>query len=181
MRAWSTRCIAERRRPIRTVLQLAQLRGEISPDLDLDAALAMIVGPFTYRRMVERREVTPEFKDQVLRGAVAALRSTAFAPVRHRLTPAGHSVSRRRQARTSSRVVRGLVMQIRRTVSPRHVVGTTNADLIVEELASLHAQYVRAVQPSRRNTTTDSSGSMHELEVGQRRGSARWRPRWWRW
>ena len=73
--------IAQRRGPIHTVLKLAQLRGEISPDLDLDAAVATIVGPLTYRRIVERRDVTPEFKDQTLRGAVAALRSTAFAPV----------------------------------------------------------------------------------------------------
>lgn len=72
--------IAERRRPIHTVLKLAQMRGEISPDLDLDAAVATIVGPLTYRRIVERRDVTPEFKDQTLRGAVAALRSTVFAP-----------------------------------------------------------------------------------------------------
>jgi len=52
------------------------MRGEVSPDLDLDAAVATIVGPLTYRRIVERREVTLEFKEQVLRGAVAALRST---------------------------------------------------------------------------------------------------------
>ena len=68
--------LAERRRPIRTVLQLAQLRGEIGPHLDLDAAVAMVVGPFTYRRMVERREVTPEFAEMVLQGAVAALKAT---------------------------------------------------------------------------------------------------------
>lgn len=72
--------LAERRRPIRTVLQLAQLRGEIGRDLDLDAAIATIVGPLTYVRLVERRAVTPEFKEQVLRGAIAALRATADEP-----------------------------------------------------------------------------------------------------
>ena len=71
----------ERRRPIRTVLQLAQLRGEIGGEVDLDAAIALIVGPFTYRRLVERTEVTPAFKEEVLRGAVAALRATAAPPV----------------------------------------------------------------------------------------------------
>lgn len=81
MREVADEVIAQRRRPILTVLKLAQLRGEISPDIDLDAAIATIVGPLTYRRIVERQEVTPEFKDQTLRGAVAALRSTAFAPV----------------------------------------------------------------------------------------------------
>jgi AcrR family transcriptional regulator len=72
--------LAERKRPIRTVLQLAQLRGEISPDLDLDTALAMVIGPFTYRRLVERRQATPEFIEAVLAGAIAALRSTAALP-----------------------------------------------------------------------------------------------------
>jgi AcrR family transcriptional regulator len=69
--------LAERKRPLRTVLQLAQLRGEIGRDLDLDTALAMVVGPFTYRRMVEKREVTPEFIDTVLTGSIAALTATA--------------------------------------------------------------------------------------------------------
>lgn len=73
--------LEERSRPIRTVLQLAQLRGEIGPNLDLDAAIATIVGPLTYRRIVEKRDVTPEFKEQVLRGAVAALRATTSEPV----------------------------------------------------------------------------------------------------
>jgi len=69
--------LAERRRPICTVLRLAQLRGEIAPDLDVDAALAMIIGPFTYRRTIDRREITPEFTEVVLQGAIAALRATA--------------------------------------------------------------------------------------------------------
>lgn len=69
--------MAERKRPLRTVLQLAQLRGEIGRHLDLETALALTIGPFTYRRMIERREVTPEFAETVLRGAVAALRATA--------------------------------------------------------------------------------------------------------
>lgn len=70
----------QRRRPLRTVLQLAQLRGEIGTDLDLDAAIAMIVGPLTYRRLVERRDVSPEFKQATIELAVAALRATAAAP-----------------------------------------------------------------------------------------------------
>lgn len=69
--------LAERRRPIRTVLQLAQLRGEIGPDLDLDAALSLIIGPFTHRKLVERRPVTPEFVDAMLDATVAGLRATA--------------------------------------------------------------------------------------------------------
>lgn len=72
--------LEERRRPLRTVLQLAQLRGEIAMDLDLDTAMAMIIGPLAYRRLVERRPVTPEFKATVVQGAIVALRATATAP-----------------------------------------------------------------------------------------------------
>jgi AcrR family transcriptional regulator len=72
-----TSVLAERKRPIRTVLQLAQHRGEIGADLDLDTALALVIGPFTYRRVVERREVTPEFVETALQSAIAALRATA--------------------------------------------------------------------------------------------------------
>jgi len=67
----------ERRRPIRTALQLAQLRGEISRELDIDIALALLIGPFVQRRMIDRAEVTPEFRDAVLESVVAGLRATA--------------------------------------------------------------------------------------------------------
>ncbi len=71
---------AERQRPIRTVIRLAQLRGEVDPDLDLDVALAMLIGPLTYRRMVQDQDITDDFIATVLPGAVAALRSTASVP-----------------------------------------------------------------------------------------------------
>lgn len=73
--------IAERRRPILTVLRLAQLRGEVAEDLDLDTALAIVMGPFTFRRLVESREVTPAFVETVLVAAIAGLRATAGAPI----------------------------------------------------------------------------------------------------
>jgi AcrR family transcriptional regulator len=74
--------LEERRRPIRTVLQLAQLRGEIGRDVDLDVALTLIIGPFIMRRMIDRIAVTPEFRHAVVEHAVAALRATADrAPV----------------------------------------------------------------------------------------------------
>ena len=69
--------LEERRRPIRTVLQLAQLRREIGRHVDLDMALTLLLGPFTQRRMVDRREITPEFVDEVITHVVAALRATA--------------------------------------------------------------------------------------------------------
>ena len=69
--------LTERQRPLRTVLQLAHFRGEIDPALDLDVALAMLIGPLTYRRMVQDQEITEDFIATVLPGAIAALRSTA--------------------------------------------------------------------------------------------------------
>jgi AcrR family transcriptional regulator len=72
--------IEEKRRPIRTVLQLAQLRGEISRDLDLELALALLMGPFVQRRMVDRLDVTPEFRAAVIEHVVAALRATVPVP-----------------------------------------------------------------------------------------------------
>lgn len=72
--------LEERRRPMRTVLALAQHRGEISASLDLDDALSILLGPFTHRRFIDRREITPDFVDAVLGVVVAALRSPAAAP-----------------------------------------------------------------------------------------------------
>ena len=67
--------LEERRRPIRTVLQLAQLRGEIDRGVDLDLALSLLLGPFTQRRMVDRVEITPAFADAVIDHFVAGLRA----------------------------------------------------------------------------------------------------------
>jgi AcrR family transcriptional regulator len=73
--------LEERRRPVRTVLQLAQLRGEISRDADLDVALAMLIGPFVQRRMLDGVDITPEFADAVITTVVAGLRAGAPVPV----------------------------------------------------------------------------------------------------
>lgn len=72
--------IEERRRPIRTVLRLAQLRGEISTDVDLDLAVALLIGPFVQRRMIDRLDVTPEFREAVVTHVVAALRAAVPVP-----------------------------------------------------------------------------------------------------
>jgi AcrR family transcriptional regulator len=69
--------LEEKRRPILTVLKLAQLRGEIGRDLDLDVAYTLVVGPFVMRRMIDRVEITDEFRETALRHAVSALRATA--------------------------------------------------------------------------------------------------------
>jgi AcrR family transcriptional regulator len=79
LRALLQRQHEERRRPTRTVLQLAQLRGEISRELDLEVAVSMVLGPFTIRKLIDRQEVTDEFAERVLREVVAVLRATALA------------------------------------------------------------------------------------------------------
>ena len=43
--------------------------------------MSILIGPFSYRKMVERKEVTPEFTDAVMAAAIAGLRATAGAPV----------------------------------------------------------------------------------------------------
>jgi len=65
-----------RRRPIRTIIQLAQLRGEVAPELDAEDAVAIAVGPVVYQKMVLRREITSEFLELAIRSAVTALRAT---------------------------------------------------------------------------------------------------------
>jgi hypothetical protein len=44
-------------------------------------ALTLLVGPFVQRRTIDRQEITPEFRDAVLRSVVAGLRATAAATV----------------------------------------------------------------------------------------------------
>jgi len=72
--------LAERRRPLRTVLQLAQLRGEIGRDLDLDDVCTLFIGPLIARRMVDRREISDEYRSLVLETVLAGLLATAPDP-----------------------------------------------------------------------------------------------------
>lgn len=62
----------ERDLPVRTVLELAQLRGELDPDVDLDAAVDLVVGPLLLRMLVTHAPLPDEtvafVVDRVLRG-----------------------------------------------------------------------------------------------------------------
>lgn len=71
--------IAERQRPLRTVMKLAQLRGEVDPDLDLDVAVSLVIGPLNYRITVQGGEIDDDFVHLVLPAAAAALRAAAPA------------------------------------------------------------------------------------------------------
>lgn len=46
--------VAERRLPMHTVLELAQGRGELPPDLDLELTVDRLSAPLFYRRLVRR-------------------------------------------------------------------------------------------------------------------------------
>jgi AcrR family transcriptional regulator len=71
----------EKRRPLLTVLKLAQLRGEIGMDVDLDVFVSMLIGPFVLKRVILREEITPELREAVIQTAATALRATASTPV----------------------------------------------------------------------------------------------------
>jgi AcrR family transcriptional regulator len=65
----------ERRLPLRTVLQLAQGRGELAADLDLDLACTLLIGPVLYRKVILREPVTAPFVEAVVDAALRALRA----------------------------------------------------------------------------------------------------------
>lgn len=69
--------VENRKRPLLTVLRLAQLRGELAEDLDLEDAFALIIGPVSFKRMVQQKPITEAFTERVVRWAVAALRTPA--------------------------------------------------------------------------------------------------------
>jgi AcrR family transcriptional regulator len=62
----------ERHNPIRTCLELAQARGELREDLDLDLAFDVIEGPFATKRLMRGEPILPEqipiYVDYVLYG-----------------------------------------------------------------------------------------------------------------
>lgn len=65
--------LAQRMRPFRKVLGAAIERGELAPDLDIEAAVDMLAGPIFFRRLVSREPLPLEFAERVveqfLRGA----------------------------------------------------------------------------------------------------------------
>jgi AcrR family transcriptional regulator len=65
--------LRERCRPTRTVLQLAQLRGELAADLDVDLAVTLLVGPILYRKLLQREPITAEFVTAVVDALLRAL------------------------------------------------------------------------------------------------------------
>ena len=65
--------LRERSGPTRTVLELAQLRGELPADLDLDFAVTLVIGPLIYRKVILREPVTAPFVAAVVDATLRAL------------------------------------------------------------------------------------------------------------
>ena len=76
MKAVLDALVLERQRPMRTIHTLAQGRGEIDPAFDIDTAVAILIGPLTYRRMVQGSEITDDFLATVVASGTAALLAT---------------------------------------------------------------------------------------------------------
>lgn len=63
----------ERTQPLRTLLELAQLRGHLGPGVVLDDCVEMLLGPLLSRALVARRQITEEFLEFVVETFLAAL------------------------------------------------------------------------------------------------------------
>jgi AcrR family transcriptional regulator len=64
---------AERMGPLRTVLELAQHRGQLRADVDLDEVADLVIGPVLARILVSRRPVDGPFIDLVVDALVDGL------------------------------------------------------------------------------------------------------------
>ncbi len=71
--------MVDRSLPLRTVLQLAQGRGELPADLDLHLAAALFIGPVTYRKTILREPLTDEYVEAIVDAGLRALRAGALA------------------------------------------------------------------------------------------------------
>lgn len=57
--------------PLRAALERAALRGEISPEADLSAIAAALVGPLYFRRWFSREPINDSFVDLIVRGILS--------------------------------------------------------------------------------------------------------------
>lgn len=70
--------VEEQRKPIKTMIQLAQGRGEVHPDLDLDIAMDVVEGPFMLRKIMRFTPIDEASAIVLIDLAVAAL--TKYRP-----------------------------------------------------------------------------------------------------
>jgi AcrR family transcriptional regulator len=69
----------DRSLPLRTVLQLAQGRGELPADLDLHLAAALFIGPMSYCKTILREPVTDDYVAAIVDAGLRAVRTGALS------------------------------------------------------------------------------------------------------
>ncbi|MCU1428945.1 MAG: TetR family transcriptional regulator [Actinomycetia bacterium] len=67
------RLTAERKQPLRTVLELAQLRGQLRADVDLDDAADLLIGPLLARTLLSRTPSDEKFLELIIATVVRGL------------------------------------------------------------------------------------------------------------
>ena len=65
--------VDEQRKPIKTIIELAQGRGEVHPDLNLDIAMDVMEGPFMLRKIMRFLPIDEETAIVLIDLTVAAL------------------------------------------------------------------------------------------------------------
>jgi AcrR family transcriptional regulator len=84
--------LTERRRePVRIVLAEAAARGIISPTVDLEIVIDLLVGPAFYRRFVAHRPFPPGYATDVVDFVLAAIATTGSQPSHGRSRAGGLS------------------------------------------------------------------------------------------
>lgn len=58
--------IRYRRRPLTAILRRGRDRGELSADVDIDTLIDVLIGPFTYRRLLSRAPLDADFVRRLL-------------------------------------------------------------------------------------------------------------------
>jgi AcrR family transcriptional regulator len=74
--------MVDRSLPLRTVLQLAQYRGELPADLDLQLAAALFIGPLSYRKTILREPITEEYVAAIIDAGLRALQAGTLSESR---------------------------------------------------------------------------------------------------
>ena len=75
------RISVERQQPILTIVERAQARGELPPDLDPRVVIGTIVGPIVFRKIVWRQPLDATYVEGCLNVAIAGLSTLDPAPV----------------------------------------------------------------------------------------------------
>jgi AcrR family transcriptional regulator len=74
--------LAERMRPLGQALATAAGRGELSPDLDIEVSINLLVGPVFFRRLVSREPMEPGFAERVVDQFLRGGKGSASQPSR---------------------------------------------------------------------------------------------------